>query len=131
MLFAFAISQSVQAQSNKLDRIKSQAPSVVSVQYACPNHSDKCGMNLNLSRKELLKQENVKNTNIMHPEITSFKNGQCPKENSNIHLSKKEQRKLEIANGYTCPVHSAVSSDKAGTLATCGMYLAKTNTKRD
>ena len=139
ILFAFALTQTVQAQSNKSDRVKGQANSIVAVQYACSMHPDvtsdkpgkcsKCGMDLNLSKKEQLKLENVKYSCTMHPEVISYENGKCPKCGKNLHLSKKEQRKLEIANGYTCPMHSDVVSDKPGKCSKCGMYLAKVKTK--
>ena len=68
--------------------------------YACPMHSDitsdkpgkcpKCGMDLNLSRKEQMKAEAVKlYTCPMHPDVTSDKSGKCPK--CGMALTEKKQ----------------------------------------
>ena len=89
MLFALATIQSVNAQSNKSARIKDAKASTTLVSYICPMHpqetSDKpgkcskCGMALNLSKKELMKAGVVKYACTMHPEVTSDKAGQCSK----------------------------------------------------
>lgn len=61
----------------------------------------------------------------MHPEIVSNVTGKCPKCNSGLTLSKKEDMKMRQMNLYTCPMHPEVKSNKAGTCAKCGMDLAK------
>ncbi|MES2331083.1 MAG: heavy metal-binding domain-containing protein [Bacteroidota bacterium] len=133
MLFALATIQSTNAQSNKSDRIKDAKSSTTIVSYTCPMHpqetSDKpgkcskCGMALNLSKKELMKAGVVKYACTMHPEVTSDKPGQCSKCGKNLNLSKKEQMKMEVMNGYRCPMHADVTSDKPGKCSKCGMAL--------
>lgn len=133
MLFAIATIQSVNAQSNKSDRLKNVKVSDTLVSYICPMHPEetsdkpgkcaKCGMALNLSKKELMKAGVVKYACTMHPEVTSDKPGQCSKCGMNLNLSKKEQMKVEVMNGYKCPMHADVTSDKPGKCSKCGMAL--------
>src|SRR5438046_2831541 len=69
--------------------------------YTCPMHPDvtsdkhgkcpKCGMDLNLSKKEQMKTEVMKiYTCSMHPDVTNDKPGKCPK--CGMALIKKEQQ---------------------------------------
>jgi hypothetical protein len=133
MLFALATTQSVNAQSNKSDRIKDNKASTTIVSYTCPMHpqetSDKpgkcskCGMALTLSKKELMKAGVVKYACTMHPEVISDKPGECAKCGRNLNLSKKEQMKSDVINGYTCPMHADVTSNTPGKCSKCGMAL--------
>lgn len=67
----------------------------------------------------------AKYTCPMHPEVVSNVTGKCPKCNSALTLSKKEEMKMRQMNLYTCPMHPEVKSDKPGTCAKCGMDLVK------
>lgn len=58
-----------------------------------------------------------------HPEITSNTPGKCPKCNSDLVLSKKEQMKMEVMKIYTCPMHPEITSNKPGKCSKCGMDL--------
>lgn len=139
MLFALAIIQSAQAQSNKSDRIKNTTNATKLVTYSCPMHPEetsdkpgkcaKCGMALHLSKKELMKAGVVKYICIMHPEVSSDQPGKCSKCGMNLNLSKKEQMKLEVMNGYKCPMHPDVTSDKPGKCSKCGMALTEIKSK--
>jgi hypothetical protein len=102
--------------------------------YTCPMHDSVlatksgycpvCGMKLQLSKKEQMKNETVKNfTCPVHPDIMSKKAGKCPKCGSPLALSKKEQMKAETMKVYTCPMHSDVTADKPGKCSKCGMDL--------
>src|SRR6266542_7116784 len=74
--------------------------------YTCPMHpgvtTDKpgkcpiCGMDLNLSKKELLKTEVTKAyTCPIHADVVSDKPGICPKCGTQLNLSLKEKMKAE------------------------------------
>lgn len=107
--------------------------------YTCPMHDSVamktpgncpvCGMKLQLSKKEQLKQEVTKTyTCPMHPDEVSSKPGNCSKCGMSLTLSSKEKMKL----GYYCPMHPDVKSDKEGKCPNCGMTLTpvKNNTKK-
>src|SRR4051812_15511194 len=66
-------------------------PSAVTVQYACPMHTD----------------------------VVSNKPGKCSKCGMDLTLSKKEQMKQEVTNTYTCPMHKEVVSTHEGICAKC------------
>jgi transcription initiation factor IIE alpha subunit len=59
----------------------------------------------------------------MHADIVSNKPGKCPKCNTDLVLSKKEQMKMEVMKIYTCPIHPDVTSTKPGKCPQCGMAL--------
>lgn len=140
MLFALATTRTAQAQSNKSDRIKNTTGSAKIVTYTCPMHPEecsdkpgkcsKCGMTLNLSKKELLKAGELKYTCQTHPEIVSNQPGKCAKCGMALNLSKKEQMKAEVTNGYTCPMHADFSSEKPGKCPVCGMTLTMLKVKK-
>ena len=102
--------------------------------YACPMHDSVkatkaghcpiCGMKLQLSGKEQMKSDVVKNyTCPLHPEITSNSAGKCSKCGSSLALSGKEQMKAGVTKNFTCPMHGDVASDKPGKCSKCGMDL--------
>lgn len=102
--------------------------------YTCPMHpgisTDKpgkcpvCGMDLNLSKKELLKTDVTKAyTCPIHADVVSDKAGKCPKCGSELNLSLKEKMKAEVAKVYTCPMHPDVASREPGKCPKCGMTL--------
>jgi ssDNA-binding Zn-finger/Zn-ribbon topoisomerase 1 len=102
--------------------------------YSCPMHpgvsTDKsgkcpyCGMDLNLSKKELLKTEVTKAyTCPIHADEISEKAGKCPKCGTQLNLSLKEKMKAEFAKVYTCPMHPDVASKEPGKCPNCGMAL--------
>ena len=66
----------------------------------------------------------------MHPEIVSDQPGKCTKCGMNLHLSKKEEMKSEIVNGYTCPMDKDVSTNKPGKCPKCGMQLVAKKAKK-
>ncbi len=140
ILFVLATVQSTNAQSNKSDRIKDTSGAIKLATYTCPMHPEetsdkpgkcaKCGMALNLSKKELMKAGVVKYTCTMHPEVVSNHPGKCAKCGMTLNLSKKEQMKMEVMNGYRCPMHADVTSDKPGKCAKCGMALTQIKSRK-
>lgn len=139
MLFTIASVQLTFAQSNKSDRIKDSSNTKI-VSYTCPMHPEeasdkpgkcsKCGMALNLSKKELMKAGAVKYVCTMHPEVSSEQPGKCSKCGMTLNLSKKEQMKMEVMNGYKCPMHADVTSDKPSKCSKCGMALIEVKPKK-
>lgn len=102
--------------------------------YACSMHpgfsSDKagkcpyCGMDLNLSKKELLKTDVTKAYICpLHADQISDQPGKCPKCGTQLNLSLKEKMKAEVAKVYTCPMHADVTSKEPGKCPRCGMAL--------
>jgi len=102
--------------------------------YNCPMHpgvtTDKpgkcpyCGMDLNLSKKELLKTQVTKAyTCPVHVDVVSDKAGKCPRCGTQLNLSLKEKMKAEAAKVYTCPMHPDVTSKEPGQCPKCGMAL--------
>lgn len=59
----------------------------------------------------------------MHPEVTSYEAGKCPKCGTTLNLSPKEQMKMGEMKMYTCPMHPHETSDKSGKCPKCGMDL--------
>lgn len=127
------------AQKAKADDPKYKAGTVLTT-YSCPMHPEvtsdkpgkcsKCGMDLNLSKKEKLKREVVKQYSCpTHAEVVSSKSGKCPKCGSNLNLSKKEQMKWEVMKLYTCPMHPEEISDKSGNCPKCGMKMEEKKSK--
>ena len=123
------------AQKGKTNDPKYKAGTVLTT-YSCPMHPDitsdepgkcsKCGMALNLSKKEQLKWEVVKLYSCsMHTEIVSDKPGKCSKCGMDLNLSKKEQLKWETVKLYSCPMHPDVVTEKNGTCPKCGMKLTE------
>jgi len=85
-----------------------------------------CGMDLNLSQKELLKTQVTRTyTCPIHANVVSDKPGSCPKCGTSLTLSLKERMKADVVGAYVCPMHSDVKSDKPGKCPKCGMALAK------
>jgi len=106
------------------------------VMYTCPKHSDvvsnepgkcpKCGMDLNLSPKEVMKMEVTKSYSCpVHKDVTSHDPGKCPQCGRRLNLSPKEQMKAEVTKIYTCPMHPDVSLDKDGKCPKCGRALVE------
>ena len=104
--------------------------------YACPMHPGivtakpgkcpLCGMDLNLSQKEVLKSQVTKIYMCpVHANVVSDKPGKCPKCGTPLNLSLKEKMKSDVAALYTCSMHPDVTSDKPGKCPKCGMTLVK------
>jgi len=104
--------------------------------YTCPKHPGivteqpgkcpVCGMDLNLSQKEILKSQVTKAyTCPLHADVISDKPGSCPKCGTTLNLSLKERMKADAVGVYQCPMHSDVKSDKPGKCSKCGMALKK------
>jgi hypothetical protein len=102
--------------------------------YSCAAHpgisTDKpgkcplCGMDLNLSKKELLKTDVTKAyTCPIHADVLNDKPGKCPKCGTELSLSLKEKMKADAAKIYSCPMHADVTSREPGKCPKCGMSL--------
>jgi len=63
----------------------------------------------------------------MHPDVTSDKQGKCPKCGMDLSLSNKEEMKRQVTKNYTCPVHLDVVSDRSGKCPQCGKKLSLSN----
>jgi transcription initiation factor IIE alpha subunit len=106
------------------------------VMYTCPKHSDvvsnepgkcpKCGMDLNLSPKEVMKMEVTKSYSCpVHKDVMSHDPGKCPQCGRKLNVSPKEQMKTEGMKIYTCPMHPDVALDKDGKCPKCGAALVE------
>ncbi len=106
--------------------------------YTCPMHDSVlatksgycpiCGMKLQLSKKEQMKNETARNYSCpMHADVTRTNPGLCPKCAStlSLNLSPKEKMKMQTMKSYTCPMHADEFSNKPGYCPTCGMALTK------
>lgn len=104
--------------------------------YSCPMHPEvqghepgkcpKCGMQLNISKKEEMKAGVAKNyTCPTHLDVSSSEATTCPKCGKMLALSGKEKMKAEVTKQYTCPMHADVASSKGGKCPKCGMKLTK------
>ncbi len=102
--------------------------------YTCPMHPEvemkkaghcpQCGMQLQMSKKEEMKNAVVKNyTCPVHTQVISDKPGNCTKCGMNLNLSPKEKMKVNVMNNFTCPMHKDVTRSKAGKCPKCGMNL--------
>jgi transcription initiation factor IIE alpha subunit len=108
--------------------------------YSCPMHPEvtghtpgkcsKCGMALELSKKEQMKTDATKNyTCPVHIDVVSHDPGKCPKCGKKLNLSAKEQMKAEVTKIYTCPMHPSVALDKEGNCPKCGTALIEKKKK--
>jgi transcription initiation factor IIE alpha subunit len=88
------------AQKAKADSAMNKTNTVITTNYTCPMHPDvtsdkpgkcsKCGMDLTLSPKEIMKREVMKiYTCPMHPDVISDKPGKCSK--CNMDLKEKKE----------------------------------------
>jgi hypothetical protein len=59
----------------------------------------------------------------VHADVTSNKEGVCPKCGKTLNLSAKEQMKAEVVKIYTCPMHPDITNDKSDKCPKCGMSL--------
>lgn len=135
LLMAITVSFGSFAQKAKANSDTNKAGTVIYT-YSCPMHpdvtSDKpgkcstCGMDLALSKKEILKREVVKQYSCpMHPDVTSDKPGKCSACGMDLTLSKKEILKRQVVGLYTCPMHPDVLSEKSGKCPKCGMDMVQ------
>ena len=135
LLIAVTTSFAGFAQKAKAHSEENKAGTVINT-YSCPMHADvtsessgkcsKCGMDLALSKKEILKREVVEIYACpMHADITSDKPGKCSSCGANLALSKKEILKRQVVGLYTCPMHPDVVSDKSGKCPKCGMAMVE------
>lgn len=138
----------VSASASFAQKAKQPTPEVITSSttalytYSCPTHPDvtsdkpgkcsKCGQDLLLSKKELLKREVVKIYSCsMHPEVESYTAGKCSKCGMDLNLSKKEILKREVVKLYTCGMHPDVVTDTPGKCPKCGMELVEKKTTED
>lgn len=110
--------------------------------YSCPIHPDiksdkpgkcsSCGMDLVLSKKEILKREVVNQyTCPMHGTVISDKPGKCSECGSELALSKKEILKRKELKLFTCPMHPGEVCEKSGKCPKCGMELTELKPKEE
>ncbi|MEP6845902.1 MAG: heavy metal-binding domain-containing protein [Panacibacter sp.] len=134
LLAMFLSSYYTFAQKSKANDTNKAKNIIIVETYSCPMHPDvtsdkpgkcsKCGMDLLLSKKELLKREVVKLYSCAtHTEVVSNSPGKCPKCGSDLLLSKKEQLKREVVKLYSCPMHPDMVTDSSGRCPKCGMDL--------
>jgi hypothetical protein len=64
------------------------------------------------------KEEQMKYSCPMHPDVVSDKPGKCSKCGMDLIKSKKDKTKT-----YACPMHSDVTSDKPGKCTKCNMDM--------
>ena len=99
LLIAITTSFAGFAQKAKANAKANKGTTIIST-YSCPMHQDitsdkpgkcsKCGMDLSLSKKEIMKREVVKlYTCPMHPDVVTEKDGTCPK--CGMKLTEKKQ----------------------------------------
>ena len=104
--------------------------------YSCPKHPEytshkagkcpKCGMELNISSKQLMKEEVAKNYVCpSHQDVVKHDPGKCPVCGKKLNLTNKEQMKAEVVKIYTCPMHPEVALDKEGKCPKCGKELVE------
>lgn len=74
------------------------------------------------------KEQMVKYTCPMHPEVIADNPGECSK--CGMALEKKEKM-MKDAKMYTCSMHPEVMMDKPGKCPKCGMQLMKKERKQD
>ena len=109
--------------------------------YSCPKHPGltshepgkckKCGMELSLSGKELMKAGQSKTYVCpVHLDVASHESGKCPKCGKKMNLSAKEQMKAEVTKLYTCPMHPDIALDKEGNCPKCGKPLVEKKQKK-
>lgn len=133
-IFVFATVVSAQSKAGRLDT--TSHPTL----YTCPMHPEvtshkpgkcsKCGMELNLSKKEQIKASVTKTyTCPVHGEVTKHDPGKCPKCGKPLTLSRKEQMKAEVVKFYTCPMHPDVALTKDGICPKCGKELVEKKNK--
>ena len=136
LMVLIAITASFASMAQKAKANAKDMPGTIISTYSCPMHpgvtSDspgkcsKCGMDLALSKKEILKREVVQMYSCpSHADVTSDKPGKCPTCGANLALSKKEIMKREVVGLYTCSMHPDVISDKTGKCPKCGMALVE------
>ncbi|QEC69251.1 hypothetical protein FRZ67_18765 [Panacibacter ginsenosidivorans] len=143
LLFAVTASLATFAQKAKAPTPEIISSTVTVIEtYSCPMHPDvtsdktgkctKCGSDLLLSKKELLKREVVKIYSCsMHPEVVSYTAGKCSRCGMDLLVSKKEQLKREVVRLYTCGMHPEVVSDTMGRCPVCGMGLVEKKSTAD
>jgi len=104
--------------------------------YTCPMHPEfksaepgkcpKCGMQLNLTKKEEMKKDAMKNYVCpVHMDVVSHNAGKCPQCGRKMNLSPKEQMKAEVVKLYTCPMHPDIALNKDGVCPKCGKALVE------
>ena len=119
-----------QIKAGKVDTIKH------TTYYTCEKHTDVvsdqagkcpvCGMELTLSKKELLKTKVVKNYACpVHLDVVTHDPGKCPQCGRKLNLSSKEQMKAEVTKTYTCPMHPDVALNKDGVCPKCNKPLVE------
>jgi len=131
---ALSLSVSAQTKAGKVDTAKHKlfytCPMHDTVFSAKPGNCPVCGMKLQLSKKEQMKMQEVKNyTCPVHVDVTSHDPGKCPKCGRKLTGSLKEQMKAKEVKLYTCPMHPEIALESDGTCPKCGSKLVEKKTK--
>jgi transcription initiation factor IIE alpha subunit len=132
-LLAFMITASSALAQNKAGKTDKNKHSAL---YSCPKHPEytghkagkcpKCGMELNISAKQLMKEEVTKNYVCpSHQDVVKHDPGKCPICGKKLNLTNKEQMKAEVVKVYTCPMHSEAAFDEEGKCPKCGKALVE------
>lgn len=128
------------AQKAKQTTSKKDSSTITIASYTCPMHPEvtstkpgkcaKCGMDLNLSKKEQMKAEVTHSyTCPMHPDVVSNNPGKCPKCSSKLVVDRRGSK--QAATVYTCGMHPDVSRATAGKCPICGMEMVAKKNKKD
>lgn len=58
-----------------------------------------------------------------HSDVASSEAGKCPKCGMDLHLSAKEEMKMQVTKTYSCPIHKEITSHDPGKCPQCGRKL--------
>jgi predicted RNA-binding Zn-ribbon protein involved in translation (DUF1610 family) len=138
-LFAIVILQSVNAQSDKSQRVESKKTDIEQAfGYSCPMHPDvmsatpgkcpKCGSTFVINRKDSKQVETTSYSCPMHPNVVSQVQGKCTKCGSQFVVNRVGSKQVEKTT-YSCPTHTSLVCEKPGKCPQCGMALAEVKVK--
>lgn len=128
------------AQKSKANSPATKSNTVIQTSYTCPMHPEvtsdkpgkcpKCGMDLNLSKKEQMKAEVTHTYRCpMHPDVVSNNPGKCPQCKSKLVVDRRGSK--QAATVYTCGMHPDIASATGGKCPVCGMEMVAKKTKKD
>ncbi|MFC4233344.1 heavy metal-binding domain-containing protein [Parasediminibacterium paludis] len=137
-LFAIVMLQSVNAQSDKSQRVESKKTDIEQAfGYSCPMHPDvmsatpgkcpKCGSAFVINRKGSKQVETTSYSCPMHPNVVSQVQGKCTKCGSQLVADRRGSK--QVTTVYTCSMHPEEVSNKTGKCSKCGMELTEVKAK--
>ncbi len=140
LMLMIASTTAIFAQKAKQGTSKKGSSTIAAASYTCPMHPEvtshksgkcpKCGMDLNLSKKEQMKAEVTHTyTCPMHPDVVSNNPGNCPQCKSKLVVDRRGSK--QAATVYTCEMHPDVASATAGKCPICGMQMVAKKSKKD